>query len=167
MDPGLGLGPKSGSMLNRWHQSEGTDPRLVAGSGPGCVTTNRDRDTTYVGTGPDQLPLAKRWKRKWPILLGKIERDSHTPKNTSKPKKRGPNCFCFCFRFCFCSTPFFLTVKGIKLKEKPKRKKNESRSGHYLAGYRLGTRIRATLARILISGQDTDPRLRIRVRVLA
>jgi hypothetical protein len=97
----------------------GVDPRLVAGSGPGCVTTNRDRDTTYVGTGPDQLPLAKRWKEKRPILQGKIERDSHTPKNTSKPKKRGPNCFCF----CFCSTPLFLMVKGIKLKENQRERK--------------------------------------------
>ena len=55
-DPGLGSGPKSGSGLNRWHQSGETDPWLVAGSDPDCVTTNRDRDTTYVGTGPDQLP---------------------------------------------------------------------------------------------------------------
>ena len=31
-----------------------------------------------------------------------------------------------------------------------------------LAGYGLGTRIRATLARISIPGQATDPRLRIR-----
>jgi hypothetical protein len=69
-DPGLGSGPKSGSRLNnRWHQSGKTDPWLVAGSDPDCVTTNRDRDTTYVGTGPDQLPLAKRWKEKRPILL--------------------------------------------------------------------------------------------------
>jgi hypothetical protein len=35
-----------------------TDPWLVAGSDPDCVTTNQDRDTTYAGTGPDQLPLA-------------------------------------------------------------------------------------------------------------
>jgi hypothetical protein len=63
-DPGLGSGPKSGSGLKRWHQSGKADPWLVAGSDPDCVTTNRDRDTTYVGTGPDQLPLAKRWKEK-------------------------------------------------------------------------------------------------------
>ncbi len=36
-----------------------------------------------------------------------------------------------------------------------------------MAGFGLGTRIRATLARILIPGPDSDPRLRIRVRVLA
>ncbi len=63
-DPGLGSGPKSGSGLNRWHQSGETDPWLFAGSDPDCVTTNRDRDTTYVGTGPDQLPLAKDGKKK-------------------------------------------------------------------------------------------------------
>jgi hypothetical protein len=47
----------------------GTDPRLVAGSDPDCVTTNQDRDTTYAGTGPDQLPLANDGKEKWPMLL--------------------------------------------------------------------------------------------------
>ena len=62
-DPGLGSGPKSGSGLNRWHQSGETDPWLFAGSDPDCVTTNQDRDTTYVGTGPDQLPLAKDGKK--------------------------------------------------------------------------------------------------------
>jgi hypothetical protein len=60
-DPGLGSGPKSG--LNRWHQSRKTDPWLVARSHPDCVTTNRDQDPTYVGTGPDQLPLAKDGKK--------------------------------------------------------------------------------------------------------
>ena len=47
----------------------GTDPRLVAGSDPDCVTTNQDQDTTYAGTGPDQLPLANDGKEKWPMLL--------------------------------------------------------------------------------------------------
>jgi hypothetical protein len=74
----------------------------------------------------------------------------------------------FAFAFAFCSTPFFLMVKGIKLKEKSKiKKKKESGSRPLLAGYGLRTRIRATLARILIPGPDTDPRLRIWVRVLA
>ncbi len=63
-DLGLGSGPKSGSGLNRWHQSGEADPRLVAGSDPDCVTTNRDRDTSYVWTGPNQLPLAKDGKKK-------------------------------------------------------------------------------------------------------
>ena len=70
----LGSGPKSGSGLNRWHQSGETDPRLVAGSDPDCVTTNQDRDTTYVGTGPDQLPLANNGKEKWPMLLDRKDR---------------------------------------------------------------------------------------------
>jgi hypothetical protein len=52
-------------------------------------------------------------------------------------------------------------VKGIKLKEKSKRKRNQE-SGS--AG--LGTRIRATLARILIPGPGTDPLLRIRTGCL-
>ncbi len=56
-------------------------------------------------------------------------------------------------------------VKGIKLKEKSKRKKNESGSRPLLAGYRLGTRIWATLARILIPGPDTDPGARLKARI--
>ncbi len=52
----------------------GTDPWLVAGSDPDCVTTNQDRDTTYVGTGPDQLPLANGGKEKWPMLLDRKDR---------------------------------------------------------------------------------------------
>jgi hypothetical protein len=40
----------------------GTDPCLAAGSDPDCVTTNRDWDTTYVGTGPVWLP--GHWYRK-------------------------------------------------------------------------------------------------------
>ena len=47
----------------------GTDPRLVAGSDPDYVTTNQDRDTTYAGTGPDQLPLDNDGKEEWPMLL--------------------------------------------------------------------------------------------------
>ncbi len=58
-------------------------------------------------------------------------------------------------------------VKGIKLKEKSKRKQNESGSRPLLARYKLRIRIRATLARILIPGPGKDPRLRIRVRLLA
>jgi hypothetical protein len=85
-DPGLGSGPKSGSGLIRWHQSGETDPWLVAGSVPDCVTTNQDRDTTYVGTGLDQLSLANDGKEKWPMLLDR-KREA-TPKNTSKPKKK-------------------------------------------------------------------------------
>ncbi len=75
-DPGLGSGPKSGSGLIDGI-SPGAAPRLVAGSSPDCVTANQDRDTTYIGTGPDQLPLAKRWKEK-ANFTRKKERDSHT-----------------------------------------------------------------------------------------
>jgi hypothetical protein len=97
----------------------GTDPRLVAGSDPDCVTTNQDRDPTYPGTGPDQLP--------WPTMEKKngqnwIEKIGHTKRTHLSQRKRSPNCFCF----CFCSTPFFLWFKGIKLKEKSKIKKNRS-----------------------------------------
>ena len=63
----------------------GTDPCLAAGSDPDCVTTNQDRDTTYVGTGPDQLPLANDGRengQNW------IEKDRPHQKNTSKPKKK-------------------------------------------------------------------------------
>ncbi len=63
----------------------GTDSRLVAGSDPDCVTTNQDRGTTYVGTGPNWLPLANDGKEKWPILDRK---DRPHQKNTSKPKKK-------------------------------------------------------------------------------
>ncbi len=65
-----------------------------------------------------------------PILLWKKE--IATPKNTSKPKKKGPDCFCFCFCFCFALHLSFSMVKGFKLKEKSKRKKKRSPDpGHY------------------------------------
>ncbi len=51
----------------------GTDPCLAAGSDPDCVTTNRDLDTTYVGTGPDWLP--GHWYRKEKVAtLGQRKR---------------------------------------------------------------------------------------------
>ncbi len=48
-----------------WDRSPnpGAALRLVTGSGPDCVTTNQDWDTTYVGTTPDRLP--------WPTKIGK------------------------------------------------------------------------------------------------
>ena len=55
----------------------------------------------------------------------------------------------------------FSWFKGIKLKEKSKTKKTGVPIRPSLAGYGLGTRIRATLARILIPGPATDPHLRI------
>jgi hypothetical protein len=140
-------------------------PGLIAGSGPDCVTTNQDWDTTYIGTSPDQLPGAIKMEKKSPIYHER-KKEMATPKNSSKPKKKDPDCFCFCFCFCFCSTPFFSMIKGIKLKEKQRESKKEYGSRPLLAGYGLGTRSRATLARILIPGPDSDPYLRIRVREL-
>jgi hypothetical protein len=76
-------------------------------------------------------------KEKWPIYYD-IKKETATPKNTSKPKKKGPDCFCF----CFCSTPFFLMVKGIKTKRKIKEKEK-------------GVRIQAIIGRI--GTRDPDP----------
>ncbi len=60
-------------------------------------------------------------ERKWPIYYER-KKETATPKNTSKPKKKGPDCFCF----CFCFTPFFSMVKGIKTKRKIKEKEKRS-----------------------------------------
>ncbi len=46
----------------------GTDPCLAAGSDPDCVTTNRDWDTTYVGTGPCWLPATFKERERVAIL---------------------------------------------------------------------------------------------------
>ena len=113
----------------------GTDPCLAAGSDPDCVTTNRDRDTTYVGTGPCQLPwpLSKKGKS------GQTRTEKEIGQNRKKThlnqrKKSGLLllfAFNLAFAFTFCFTPFFHDFKGIKTKEKSKIKKNqESRSGH-------------------------------------
>ncbi len=107
--------------------------------------------------------MVKRWKRKGQFYYER-KKEIATPKNTSKPKKKGPDCFCF----CSCFTPFFFNGQRHQTKRKIKEKeKKESGSRPLLAGYGIGTRIRATLARILIAGPDSDPHLRIRVRVLA
>jgi hypothetical protein len=106
-------------------------------------------------------------ERKRPILLER-KKEIATPKNTSKPKKEVRIAFVFTFAFAFCSTPFFFNGQRHQTKRKIKDKeKSGVRIRPFLAGYGLGTRIRATLARILIPGLDTDPRLRIRVRVPA
>ena len=108
----------------------GTDPCLAAGSDPDCVTTNRDRDTTYVGTGPCQLPwpLSKKGKS------GQTRTEKEIGQNRKKThlnqrKKSGLLLlftFAFAFTFAFCFTPFFHDFKGIKTKEKSKTKKNQS-----------------------------------------
>ncbi len=59
-------------------------------------------------------------------------------------------------------TFLFRDLKALKLKKSQRQRKTGVRIRPSLAGYGLGTRIRATLARILISGPATDPRLRIR-----
>ena len=113
----------------------GTDPCLAAGSNPDCVTTNRDRDTTYVGTGLCQLP--------WPLSKKGKSGQTRTEKEIGQNRKKThPNqrkksgllllfAFAFAFAFAFCFTPFFHDFKGIKTKEKSKTKKNqESGSGH-------------------------------------
>ncbi len=107
----------------------------------------------------------------WPLVKNRksghtrIEKDRPTQKETSKPKKRSPDCFFigFCFCFCFCFAPFlFHDLMASKLKKSQRQKKTGVWIRPSLAGYGLGTRIRATLARILIPGPATDPRLRIR-----
>jgi hypothetical protein len=79
-------------------------------------------------------------ERKKANFTRKKERDSHTPKNTSKSKKEVRIAFTFAFAFAFCSTPFYLMVKGIKLKKKIKEKeKSGVRIRPSLAGYVLGS----------------------------
>ncbi len=85
------------------------------------------RTGTHHTLGPVRISCLgqKDGKEKWPIYYDR-KKEKATPKNTSKPKKIGPDCFCFCF------TPFFLMVKGIKTKRKIKEKENRSPDpGHY------------------------------------
>ena len=56
------------------------DPYLAAGSDPDCVTTNRDRDTTYVGTGPCQLP--------WPLSKKGKSGQTRTEKEIGQNRKK-------------------------------------------------------------------------------
>ena len=79
----------------------GTDPRLVAGSDPDCVTTNQDRDTTYVETGPDQLPLASNGKEKWPILLDRRKIEPHAKENIQGKEKEVRIAFAFACALAF------------------------------------------------------------------
>jgi hypothetical protein len=59
-------------------------------------------------------------------------------------------------------TFLFHDLKALKLKKSQRQRNTGVRIRPSLAGYGLRTRIRATLARILIPGPATDPRLRIR-----
>ncbi len=122
----------------------------------------------------------------WPLVKKRksgptrIEKDRPTQKNTSKPKKRSPDCFyiCFCFRFflllllllfafAFALHLSFHDLEALKLKKSQRQRKTGVWIRPSLAGYGLGTRIQATLARILIPGPATDPHLRIRSPVPA
>ena len=86
----------------------GPDPCLAAGSDPDCVTTNRDRDTTNVGTGPGWLPWPLCKKEKEMANTG-IEKDRPTPKkDTPIPKKEVRIAFAFCFCTCFLLYTFLL-----------------------------------------------------------
>jgi hypothetical protein len=140
----------------------GAAPRLVAGSGSDCVTTYQDWDTTYVGTSPDQLPWPKRWKEKWSIYYER-KKEIATPKNTSKSKKKGSGLLLLLLLLLLYTFLFNGQRHQTKRKIKEKEKK-ESGSRPLLAGYGLGTGIRAPLARILIPDPDSNPLLRIRVR---
>jgi hypothetical protein len=66
-------------------------------------------------------------EKKRPIYYER-KKETATPKNTSKPKKKGPDCFCF----CFCSTPFFFNGQRHQTKRKIKEKEKRSPDpGHY------------------------------------
>ena len=110
----------------------GPDPCLAAGSDPDCVTTNRVRDTTYVGTAPGWLPWPL-WttKRKNGQYWDREKKGQHQKKDTLAPKKVRIAFAFLLLLFAFFFTPFFYDFKGIKTKEKDKDKeKSESGSGH-------------------------------------
>ncbi len=96
------------------------------------VTTNQDWDTAYVGTSPDQLPWPNDGKENGQFTMKERKKERATPKNTSKPKKKGRIAFAFAFAFAFALHLSFSMIKGIKLKEKSKRKiKRSLDPGHY------------------------------------
>ncbi len=70
-------------------------------------------------------------------------------------------------RLLFALHLSFQWSKASNWKKNKRERKKDSGSRPLLAGYGLGTRIRATLAQTLIPGPDTDLRVQIRVRVLA
>ena len=143
----------------------GTDPCLAAGSDPDCVTTNRDRDTTYVGTGPCQLP--------WPLSKKGKSGQTRTEKEIGQNRKkthlnqRKKSGLFLLFALAFALHLSFMILKALKLKKSQRQRKIRVRIRPSLNGYGLGTRIRTTLVRILIPGPATDPHLRIRSPVLA
>ncbi len=108
----------------------GADPCLAAGSDPECVTTNRDRDTTYAGTGLGWLPWPKRTiKRKNGQYWDREKKAQHQKKDTPIPKKEVRIAFAVCFLLLlllFSLHLSFMTLKALKLKKKTKTKKNQS-----------------------------------------
>jgi hypothetical protein len=80
-------------------------------------------------------------KKKANFTMKDRKRQPHQRTHLSQ-RKKVQIAFAFAFAFAFCSTPFFLMVKGIKPKEKSKRKKK-------------GVRIQAIIGRIRT--RDPDP----------
>ena len=105
----------------------GPDPCLAAGSDPDCVTTNRVRDTTYVGTGLCWLPWPKNTiKRKKGQYWDREKIGQHQKKDTLEPKKVRIAFALLLLLLLFSLHLFFYDFKGIKTKEKTKIKKNQS-----------------------------------------
>jgi hypothetical protein len=115
----------------------GTDPCLAAGSGPDCVTTNRNRDTTYVGTGPYWLP--GHWYRKEKVAI-RGQKKIGQPKRTHLNQRKEVRiaflfafAFAFVFAFAFAFALAFALhlflfhdLKASKLKKSQRQRKNGS-----------------------------------------
>ena len=105
----------------------GPDPCLAAGSDPDCVTTNRVRDTTYVGTGPGWLPWPKKQQRERMANTGIEKRKANTKRRTHLNQRKSGLLLLFYFYFLLFSLHLsFMTSKALKLKKKTKTKKNQS-----------------------------------------
>ncbi len=126
-----------------------------------------------MGPGPD-IRRDRTQSAAWPLVEKenghtRTEKDRPTQKNTSKPKKKksGLHFYLLLLLLLLLLLPLLYTflfhdLKALKLKKNQRQRKTGVRIRPSLARYGLGTRIRATLARILIPGLATDPRLRIR-----
>ena len=118
----------------------GPDPCLAAGSDPDCVTTNRDRDTTYVGTGPCQLP--------WPLSKKGKSGQTRTEKEIGQNRKkthlnqRKKSGLLLLFAFAFALHLSFSDQRHQILKKNQRQRKK-------------GVRIQAIIGRIRTP--DPDP----------
>ena len=74
-------------------------PRLIAGSGPDYVTNNQDWDTTYIGTSPDQLPLAIKMEKKRPIYYERKKEIATHQRTHLSQRKEVQIAFAFAFAF--------------------------------------------------------------------